>query len=80
MTKSGSYTLKIILTDWNDTTKFAFYNTFIVSGEDDKYRLKIGGYSGYPGMLALPSTYYVDEHCFFCRYSSFVINLRLSNS
>ena len=49
LTTHGNYTLKIVLTDWNDTMKYAEYNLFRVRGEADSYRLTIGGYSGDAG-------------------------------
>ena len=49
MTSNASYTLKIVLTDWENVTKFAQYDTFRISDEADGYRLTIGGYSGDAG-------------------------------
>ena len=49
LTTHGNYTLKIVLTDWNDTMKYAEYNLFRVRGEVDNYRLTIGGYFGDAG-------------------------------
>ena len=46
---SANYTLKIVLYDWNLVTKFAIYNTFHISDENDGYRLTVDGYSGDAG-------------------------------
>ena len=46
LTIHDTYTLKIILTDWNNTITYAEYSIFVVADESDGYRLGIGGYSG----------------------------------
>ena len=46
LTSLGSYTLKIIVTDWNNVTHFAEYSTFYVADETYNYMLTISGYSG----------------------------------
>ena len=49
ITSRGDYKLKIRLTGWSNTTKFAYYHTFVVANESDGYRLTISGYSGEAG-------------------------------
>ena len=49
LTSHGNYSLKIVLTDWNNTMKYAEYSVFKIKGEVDNYRLTIGGYSGDAG-------------------------------
>ena len=49
ITSSANYTLKIYLTDWDNVTVYAMYNTFRIADEADGYRLTIGGYSGNAG-------------------------------
>ena len=49
ITSSANYTLKIYLTDWDNVTKYAMYDTFRIADEADGYRLTIGGYSGDAG-------------------------------
>ena len=49
ITANANYTLKIYLTDWNNVTKYAMYNTFRIADEADGYCLTIGGYSGDAG-------------------------------
>ena len=49
LTSNGNYTLKIILTDWNNTVKYAEYSVFKIGGEANNYKLTIGGYSGDAG-------------------------------
>ena len=49
MTSNSSYTLKVVLTDWENVTKYAQYDTFRIADEADGYRLTIGGYSGDAG-------------------------------
>ena len=46
ITSHGNFTLKIVLTNWNNARKYAEYSVFIVANEMDNYRLTIGGYSG----------------------------------
>ena len=46
LTSLGSYTLKILLTDWNNASHYAEYSTFYVANETYNYRLTIGGYQG----------------------------------
>ena len=49
LTIHDTYTLKIVLTDWNNATGYAEYSIFKVADETDGYRLTIGGYSGTAG-------------------------------
>ena len=49
ITAQGNYSLKIILTDWSDITKYALYNTFRVADEIHGYSLTVKGYSGNAG-------------------------------
>ena len=49
ITSSANYTLKIYLTDWDNVTKYAMYDTFRIADEADGYRLTIGGYFGDAG-------------------------------
>ena len=49
MTSSANYMLKLNLTNWDNVTKYAVYNTFRVADEADGYRLTIGGYCGDAG-------------------------------
>ena len=46
LTSRANYTLRVVLTDWDNVTKYAIYSTFTVADEADGYRLSIGGYSG----------------------------------
>ena len=46
LTKSGQNVLRVDLTDWTNATAYAKYGSFSVESESDKYRLKIGNYSG----------------------------------
>ena len=49
ITFSANYTLKIYLTDWDNVTKYAMYDTFRIANEADGYRLTIGGFFGDAG-------------------------------
>ena len=49
ITSSANYRLKIILTDWNNVTKYAIYDTFRIADEVDGYRLTISDFAGYAG-------------------------------
>ncbi|VDI60048.1 Hypothetical predicted protein, partial [Mytilus galloprovincialis] len=49
MTRNGDYKLRVDLEDNNGVKVYAEYSTFTVNSEADKYRLKIGGYSGTAG-------------------------------
>ena len=46
LTSIGNYTLKILLTDWYNHSKYAEYSVFYVASEANNYTLTIGGYSG----------------------------------
>ncbi|BFZ11762.1 hypothetical protein BsWGS_14801 [Bradybaena similaris] len=49
LTNQGHYSLKVELTDWNGTTKHAYYDHFWVDGEEEDFRLHLFGYSGDAG-------------------------------
>ncbi|CAG2244384.1 Tenascin-R,Ryncolin-2,Angiopoietin-related protein 1,Ficolin-3,Ryncolin-1,Fibrinogen C domain-containing protein 1-A,Fibrinogen C domain-containing protein 1,Ficolin-2,Fibrinogen-like protein 1,Tenascin,Ficolin-1,Fibrinogen-like protein A,Microfibril-associated glycoprotein 4,Ryncolin-3,Techylectin-5A,Ryncolin-4 [Mytilus edulis] len=49
LTTSGTYELRIDLTDKNNKTKYAKYKTFVVGDATSQYKLTIGGYSGDAG-------------------------------
>ena len=49
LTSQSSYSLKIVLTDWDNVTRYALYDTFAIGSEAEDYRLSIGGYSGNAG-------------------------------
>ena len=52
LTASRQYVLRVDLTDWNNTKRYAEYNSFRVLGEEHKYRLSsIGTYSGDAGVV-----------------------------
>ncbi|VDH90521.1 Hypothetical predicted protein [Mytilus galloprovincialis] len=51
LTSSGTYELRIDLTDKNNNKKYAKYKTFIVGDAFSQYKLTIGGYSGDVGDL-----------------------------
>ena len=46
LTNSRTYKLRFDLEDWNGNTAYAEYSSFVVTSEDDKYRLLLGDYSG----------------------------------
>jgi len=41
--------LRVDMEDFDGIRKFATYSNFFVAGQDDKYRLTVGGYSGNAG-------------------------------
>ena len=49
ITSNANHTLKIVLKDRFNVTKYAKYETFRKADEDERYRLTIGGYSGDAG-------------------------------
>ena len=49
LTSSGTYELKIDLTDLSHTKKYAVYKTFVVGDAASKYKLTVGDYSGNAG-------------------------------
>lgn len=51
MTRNDGYKLRVDLEDNNGDKVYAEYSIFRVNGEADKYRLKIGGYSGTAGNI-----------------------------
>ncbi|VDI57462.1 Hypothetical predicted protein [Mytilus galloprovincialis] len=49
LTSSGTYELRINLTDKKNNKKYATYTTFVVGDAASQYKLTIGGYSGDAG-------------------------------
>ena len=49
LTTTGTWRLRIELQDFDDSTRYAEYDTFSVSGSSEKYRLSVGSYSGNAG-------------------------------
>ncbi|XP_031566696.1 ryncolin-1-like [Actinia tenebrosa] len=49
MTSQGTYRLRFDLEDFEGNTRYAEYNSFLVSSEADNYRVTIGSYSGTAG-------------------------------
>jgi angiopoietin 2 len=49
LTNQDNYKLRIDLTDWNKTKKFAEYQYFSIDDENEGYKLTISGYTGDAG-------------------------------
>ena len=49
MTSQANYTLRVDLTAFGGSTRYAEYTTFAVAAESAKYKLSIGGYHGTAG-------------------------------
>ena len=49
ITAQANYTLRIDLTAFNGSNKFAVYKAFAVASESANYKLSIGGYYGTAG-------------------------------
>ncbi|XP_037785207.1 fibrinogen C domain-containing protein 1-like [Penaeus monodon] len=49
LTRGRPHQLRADMEDWEGNTAWAAYSFFSVSGEEDKYRLRISGYSGTAG-------------------------------
>ncbi|OXA46109.1 Angiopoietin-4 [Folsomia candida] len=49
LTVEGFTQLKMDLEDWDGVKRYAMYDVFKVAGAQDKYRLKIAGYTGTAG-------------------------------
>ncbi|XP_021965784.2 angiopoietin-related protein 7 [Folsomia candida] len=49
LTEEGYTQLLVDLKDWAGEKKYAMYNVFQVAGTQDKYRLKVAGYTGTAG-------------------------------
>nr|KAG5688079.1 hypothetical protein BaRGS_007124 [Batillaria attramentaria] len=52
LTSSDNYSLRVDLTDWDNTTAYALYDTFYIDGPDQNYTLHVDGYSGTAGSNA----------------------------
>lgn len=50
LTTNDNYMLRIDLEDFDGNHRYALYDTFVVAGENDKYKLTVGGYSGTAGI------------------------------
>ena len=46
LTTADEVMLKVVLEDFDGNITYADYTSFKMAGEDDKYRLLIGGYNG----------------------------------
>ena len=46
---SGFTELKVVITDWDGTQKFAQYQNFTIGAKYDNYRMGIANYSGTAG-------------------------------
>jgi len=57
----GDYMIRIEMVTWDDHTHWAEYRHFRISGEADKYRLHVAGYSGNAGN-SLSSPYENDHN------------------
>jgi hypothetical protein len=53
LSKSGQDVLRVDLMDFNGAQHYAKYGTFSVADGSDKYRLKIGNYTGKLGLLTM---------------------------
>ncbi|XP_033628302.1 ficolin-2-like [Asterias rubens] len=60
LTAQGEYELRVDLTDFDDVTGYAIYDTFSIADVSDNYRLTVGGYSGNTG----DSLSYTDNMAF----------------
>ncbi|XP_078676401.1 ficolin-2-like [Branchiostoma floridae x Branchiostoma belcheri] len=49
LTNCKNHSLRIDMEDWDENRRYALYNVFRVSDEEDGYRLHISGYSGTAG-------------------------------
>lgn len=49
LTNSEDYELMVQLMDFENQTKFAYYDYFRLGSEDEEFRLEIGGYHGNAG-------------------------------
>ncbi|XP_061179316.1 ryncolin-2-like [Saccostrea echinata] len=50
LTKSGKQKLRIDVARFSGAKGYATYSTFIVNNKSNKYKLKVGGYKGSPGI------------------------------
>ena len=51
LTKTGTWTLRIELGDWDGESAMAEYRDFTIGSESDNFRLSIGTYSGTAGKI-----------------------------
>ena len=52
LTSHVNMELKIVMSDFQNVTKYADYSTFHVADETSGYRLTVGGYSGNAGKIS----------------------------
>ncbi|KAM9477371.1 angiopoietin-2a isoform 1-T1 [Clarias gariepinus] len=52
LTNEQQYVLRIELTDWEGNTAFSQYDEFSLSGEEQKYRIHLKGYTGTAGKIS----------------------------
>ena len=53
LTNDGVYNLRVIVEDWQHTSRYADYRAFRIGDEDHDYYLSIWGYSGNAGSLLI---------------------------
>ena len=51
MTEHYPYILRVELEDFENRTRYAEYQSFIIGNAESKYRLDIDGYSGNAGLF-----------------------------
>ncbi|XP_038047544.1 fibrinogen C domain-containing protein 1-like, partial [Patiria miniata] len=49
LTSQGNYQLRVDLSDFENNTAYAVYDSFSIASASDNYRLSVGGYSGTAG-------------------------------
>nr|KAG5693970.1 hypothetical protein BaRGS_002268 [Batillaria attramentaria] len=52
MTRSGTYKLRVELSDFYGDSAYAEYDNFSISGADDNFRLSVGRYTGTAGSVS----------------------------
>ncbi len=63
LTAQGDYELRIDLSDFEDESRYAVYDSFSIADVSDNYRLAVGSYSGTAGnkSILIPKMYWDKE-------------------
>ncbi|CAG2243819.1 Ryncolin-2,Ryncolin-1,Fibrinogen C domain-containing protein 1-A,Fibrinogen C domain-containing protein 1,Fibrinogen C domain-containing protein 1-B,Fibroleukin,Fibrinogen-like protein A,Ryncolin-3,Angiopoietin-4 [Mytilus edulis] len=61
LTSSNAYTLRVVLEDFDNETRYAEYQSFAIGNAPSKYALTVSGYSGDAGKYAISNSGYSGD-------------------
>ncbi|XP_063436609.1 fibrinogen C domain-containing protein 1-like [Mytilus trossulus] len=61
LTSSNAYTLRVVLEDFDNETRYAEYQSFVIGSAPSKYAITVSGYSGDAGKYAISISDYSGD-------------------